>query len=110
MPTPSTTAQATLEQDVRDRNVDMLVSLWRHAQAGNDGEVMLRFNCPLSVIEALRGMTYNQVRRAASVSTLQWRPTFDASRLIADAGPAMEPGDVVDLDTEVLAMSSGVIR
>lgn len=82
---PSWQAQRCVEQEVKDRNRDLLLSMWRVASQ-DPAACMVSFHVSDSTARLLARMSLAQVLRAAASNELLFVPRFDARRLELLAG------------------------
>ena len=74
-----------IAQEVKDRNRDLLLTMWRVA-VQDPAACMVRFHVSDSTARFLAGLTLRQVLRAGSAEDLLFEPRFDARRLELLAG------------------------
>jgi len=88
---PSWQAQRCVEQEVKDRNRDLLLSMWRLASQ-DPAACMVSFHVSDSTARLLACMTLRQVLRVAASQELLFAPRFDARRLELLAGDDADEG------------------
>ena len=93
-----------IEREVVDRNRDMLISMWNAVQL-DEGQAMLRYHLTLDLVDTLKGLSLNQIKRAGGSTDLLFQLRIDADKLRVLAGPnesALEPQLPPDLQAAVI--------
>jgi hypothetical protein len=90
-------------REVRERNRDLLVTMWR-AAIEDAAQCTMRYHCHESMVQLLKGMTLKQVLHAADQDDLLFEPRFDADKLAQWASRKEAMGPVV-ASPEMTAMA-----